>query len=92
MVEEQTPQIYEEDTYSDENIIREEEGHSQVTYGLVDPDQEEEYSEELNRLRDLADLVLQGEFGFGKDRIDALGEDYEEVMKIVYELRTSKWN
>lgn len=53
-------------------------------------DQEEEYVHELNRLRDLAYATLEGKFGIGDKRRELLGKDYDQVMQIVTEIRTSK--
>lgn len=55
------------------------------------PEQEEaEYINELNRIKDLAHATLRGEFGRGDARRQALDEDYDAVMKVVAEIRTGK--
>lgn len=97
MVEEQnTPEIYEEDVYSEEeeavdtNLLEEDLEEEQQTTSLVD--EEEEFDNEQARLYDQAQAVLRGEHGRGQERRDSLGEDYYKVMTIVREIRTSKWN
>ena len=61
--------------------------HEEDVYPTDPAEDEEEYTNELNRLRDLALATMRGEFGLGQDRKDALGEDYEEVIKIAKDLR-----
>lgn len=53
-------------------------------------EEEEEYANHEDRIRGLTRRVLQGEFGFGDARKEALGNAHDEVMKRVVEIRTGK--
>lgn len=51
---------------------------------------EDDYANEQNRIYDLAEGVLRGDFGFSEQRKKALAEDYDAVMKVVKDIRSGK--
>lgn len=77
VAEENVPQIYEEDVYEEHTYPPE-------------PQEEEDFYDDQARLKELALVTMTGEFGFGEQRRKALGNDYEKVMQIVKDIRTSK--
>ena len=56
---------------------------SDALQGFVLLDRQTIRGDDTKRLYDLAHRVLRGEFGNGRDRMDALGDDYYPVQEII---------